>query len=269
MFFRATFGEGRTLKDFGCLFVIVFGKKVLFDIVYYQIHPQKYLRYIGTLIFVDYCLLLLSKKNIKTKQISKIQPLKIFLLLASGISDSISLENLLYRNQLPTWHLPVVFLFGNCQAIVVIICIIVLLDPVIYTGFTWVMKAMKKDKCKYALKKGLLFGVLLTLAHFVCSRDNYSNLVDFRKMIPFHSSNMLTDSVGIRLLNCLGYLMLIVYELARDPSTDVAQIFIKDNFLKMKPAKKILDSSISTQASSDEESSIGGTSLMIERTKSE
>jgi len=70
------------------------------------------LKYFVILICVDYILLLLSKKELKAKAILNIQPVKTFLTLASGISDSIGLENLLWRNQLNFWHLPVVFLSG-------------------------------------------------------------------------------------------------------------------------------------------------------------
>lgn len=61
---------------------------------------------------IDYALLMLSKRGFKSGAFIKNEPLKTFLTLGSGISDSIGLENLLWRNALGTWHLPVVFLYG-------------------------------------------------------------------------------------------------------------------------------------------------------------
>jgi len=94
-----------------------FGKKLIFDLAYYQFHFEKYVKYIVILICIDYILLLLAKKGYKAKSFTKIQPVKTFLALSSGIADSISLENLLWRNQLSGWHLPVVFLFGKLMII--------------------------------------------------------------------------------------------------------------------------------------------------------
>jgi len=253
---RASFGEGRTFSDLAYLLIICFGKKLIFDIFYYQIHVQKYLKYIVILICVDYLLFLLSKKY-KAKNIINLQPVKTFLTLASGISDSISLENLLWRNQLTSWHLPVVFFS-------------VALDPLILTVATWLIKGMgsKKERCKSACKKGLIFGTLLTLAHFICSRDSYSTLINLRRKIPFNTSNVMTFSVGIRLLNCLSFILLLAFELIKENMNNVSPILVKDNFVKNKPVKRDSECSISTQASSDEDS-YSISSLMVEKTKSD
>ena len=79
----------------------------------------------------------------------------------------------------------------------------------------------------------------------------------------------MTLSVGIRLLNCLSFIMLLAYELIKENMNNVAPIMIKDNIVKMKSIKRnsFEGSSISTQASSDEDISISG--LVVERTKSD
>jgi len=251
---REKFGESRSLNDFGLLILVCFGKKSVFDIIYYQIHIQKYLKYIIILICIDYCLLLLAKKGIKAKKIIAIEPLKTFLNVASGISDSISLENMLWSNQLSFWHLPLVFFY-------------IVLDPLLYTLSTWIMKGQNKEKSYGAVQKGLAFGSLFTFAHFAFSRDDYRTLINLRRQIPFNTSNVMTFAVGIRLLNCFSYLALNTFDLVKPSLT--TQTMIKDNFVKIRPVRKISDSSDASTVASQDSFGSDEPSLFVEKMKSD
>ena len=171
--------------------------------------------------------------------------------------------------------LPGIFLLSFSQVYSPFVCLninyfLVALDPLILTVATWLIKGMgsKKERCKSACKKGLIFGTLLTLAHFICSRDSYSTLINLRRKIPFNTSNVMTFSVGIRLLNCLSFILLLAFELIKENMNNVSPILVKDNFVKNKPVKRDSECSISTQASSDEDS-YSISSLMVEKTKSD
>jgi len=70
------------------------------------------------LILIDFILSRVEVKGISSNNLLKIKPLKTFLLLASGISDAISLENLLWRNHLNGWTLDAaVFFFGKFSSL--------------------------------------------------------------------------------------------------------------------------------------------------------
>ncbi len=102
------------MKDYVFLWLVCFGKKTIIDLTYYHINWLRYLRYSLVLLAIDLAVVGLEMKNIKSKSLLNIKPFKAFLLLTSGICDSISLENLLWRNHINGWHLDVsVFIFGN------------------------------------------------------------------------------------------------------------------------------------------------------------
>jgi hypothetical protein len=134
--------------------------------------------------------------------------------LASGISDSINFENLLWRNQLNGWLLDA--------------AVFMILDFVLYTVFSWAFYGQKVEKSFAAFKKNLVFGVLLTLAHSFFSLEGYSVLIMLRRKIPFYSSNVLTFAVGMRILNCLSSVLFILYNTISEASKNKDTAVLKE-----------------------------------------
>jgi len=81
----------------------------------------------------------------------------------------------------------------------------------LYTIFALVLKGQKKEKNFSACQRNLNFGVFLALAHYRFSAESYSTLIEMRRMIPLHSSNVLTPAVGMRLLNCFAYVLFATF----------------------------------------------------------
>ena len=145
------------------------------------------------------------------------------------------------------------------------------MDSVIYGLATWLLKGEKKEKNLKTLKKSLKFGALLTLAHFLFSIDKYTTLISLRRKIPFNSSNVMTFSVGIRLLNCFSYIVLLVVDLISTANMETGTLIIKDNVVKVKPSRKVSDASTDagSVANLDDELMVGSQQTKAEPTKSE
>jgi len=81
----------------------------------------------------------------------------------------------------------------------------------LYTIFALVLKGQKKEKNFSACQRNLNFGVFLAIAHYLFSAESYSTLIELRRIIPLHSSNVLTPAVGMRLLNCFAYVLFATF----------------------------------------------------------
>ena len=129
------------------------------------------------------------------------------------------------------------------------------------------MKGQKKEKSYGAIQKGFAFGSLFTFAHFAFSRDSYKALINLRRQIPFNTSNVMTFTVGIRLLNCISYLLLNTFDLIKPSLTP--QTMVKDNFVKIRPVRKTSDVSDASTVASQDELCLSEPSLCIEKIKSD
>ena len=58
-------------------------------------------------------------------------------------------------------------------------------------------------------KRSLIFALILSLAHKYASQDNYASVIDIRRQYHFKSQNVIEAHVGIRMVNCIMYIMLI------------------------------------------------------------
>jgi len=89
---RSRFKRRGFLGDSVFLWLVCFGKKTIIDLTYYHINWLRYMRYSLVLLAIDFAVWRLEVNNVRAKSLLNIKPFKAFLLLTSGICDSISLE---------------------------------------------------------------------------------------------------------------------------------------------------------------------------------
>jgi len=58
------------------------------------------------------------------------------------------------------------------------------------------------------------------MAHYFFSLQGYSLLIEFRRKIPFDTSNVVTPAVGMRLLNCFSYVLFVTYSIISESSSE-------------------------------------------------
>jgi len=224
---RSRFKRRGFFGDSVFLWLVCFGKKTIIDLTYYHINWLRYMRYSLVLLAIDFAVWRLEVNNVRAKSLLNIKPFKAFLLLTSGICDSISLENLLWRNHINGWHLDVsVFIF-------------VVLDPFFYTVFAWLFQGQKKEKNFSACQKNMNFGVFLAMAHYFFSLQGYSLLIEFRRKIPFDTSNVVTPAVGMRLLNCFSYVLFVTYSIITESSPEKSSFNVEKEIKNQELKKEV------------------------------
>jgi hypothetical protein len=120
----------------------------------------------------------------------------------------------------------------------------VVLDPLLYSGFAWFFKGQKKEKNFSSCQRNLNFGIFLTLMHSLLSMESYSTLILLRRQIPFNSSNVMTPAVGMRLLNCVAYVIFATYSLTLEfsipkPMPQIPQVENDEKYISEKKDRLI------------------------------
>jgi hypothetical protein len=134
---------------------------------------------------VDFGLYFLEKSGISSKYITQNETLMTILRVVHGLSDAITLENIIARNGLLGWYQDTaIFLYSN---FIHYILTLVLTDPLIIPFFFWICRK-NPDGYVHRLSKLVVFALLLSLSHNFLAMNKYTPITDLRIFFGMKSS---------------------------------------------------------------------------------